>query len=90
MKEVSEACEESGLDVSESLKEEPVFQFDVSSLFEYYNMINVSAFARYIGMNDALMRQYKRGDTYISENQLRKIEEGIHALGKEFSSLRLV
>ena len=90
MEEVRQACSESALDVPESLREEPIFQFDVSSLFEYYSMINVSAFARYIGINDALMRQYKRGDKYISEIQLRKIEDGIHALGKELSSLRLV
>lgn len=67
----------------------PVFHFDVSSLFEYYKVINVSAFARVLGMNDTLLRQYKQGNTYISDKQLSKIENGIHALGKELCELRL-
>ncbi len=52
-------------------------------------MINVSAFARYIGINDALMRQYKKGGTYVSEAQLKKIEKGINQLGNEFASLSI-
>lgn len=90
MQETIEACKESGISVPQSLEEEPVFKFDVSSLFEYYNMINVSAFARYLGINEALLRQYKKGNTYISESQLKRIEEGIHTLGNEFSRLKLV
>ena len=90
MQETIEACKESGISVPQSLEEEPVFKFDVSSLFEYYNMINVSAFARYLGINEALLRQYKKGNTYISESQLKRIEDGIHALGNDFSRLKLV
>lgn len=90
MQEAVEACKESGIGVPLSLDGDPVFKFDVSSLFEYYNMLNVSAFARYLGINEALLRQYKKGDTYISESQLKRIEEGIHALGHEFSRLKLV
>lgn len=67
----------------------PEYKFDLSSLFEYYSMINVSAFARFLGINDALMRQYRKGDAYISDAQLKKIEDGIHRLGNEFSRLRL-
>ncbi len=64
--------------------------FDISSLFEYYSMINVSALGRYLGINPSLMRQYKKGDTYISEAQLEKIEQGIHRLGSELQALKLV
>lgn len=67
----------------------PVFHFDISSLFEYYKVINVSALAKFLGMNDTLLRQYKKGNTYISDKQLTKIENGIHALGKELCELRL-
>lgn len=76
--------------VPEVFTNEPEFKFDLSSLFEYYSMINVSAFARFLGINDTLMRQYKKGNTYISEAQLRKIQDGIHQLGHEFSRLQLV
>lgn len=45
----------------------PAFRFDLSSLFEYYSMLNVSAFARYLGINETLMRQYKKGMNYFSD-----------------------
>lgn len=72
------------------LTEDISFHFDLSSLFEYYNMFNVSALGRYLGINPGLMRQYKKGDTYISDTQLEKIEAGIHRLGTELAALSLV
>lgn len=90
IEEIIASCKEDAQPVPVELTEEPEFYFDVSSLFEYYSVINVSAFAKMIGINDSLLRQYKRGGTYISEAQLGKIEAGIHKLGQEFSSLRLV
>lgn len=88
MIEVAETYEEN--EVPKCLKATPVFKFDLASLFEYYSMLNVSAFARFVGINSTLMRQYKQGNTYISEKQLQKIEDGIHKLGYEFSNLKLV
>ena len=76
--------------VPECLCEEVEFHFDLSSLFEYYNMFNVSALGRYLGINPGLMRQYKKGDTYISDAQLEKIEAGIHRLGTELAALSIV
>lgn len=74
----------------EELSEEMNFHFDLSSLFEYYPILNVSAFARFVGINESLMRQYKKGDTYISDAQLEKIENGIHRIGEEFIRLKLI
>lgn len=71
------------------LLSEPEFVFDISSVFDFYPVINMSAFASRIGMNGSLLRQYKRGGVYISESQMVRIEEGIHQLGKELSSLSL-
>lgn len=90
MQSVVAAMREDGEEVDAIYSEEPEFAFSLSSLFEYYSMINVSAFARFLGINASLMRQYRKGDTYISEAQLSRIEDGIHRLGAEFSSLRLV
>ena len=87
--EVIEMFEDMGEQFPEYLKEEPEFKFDLASLFEYYSILNVSAFARFVGINDALMRQYKKGNTYISESQLSKIEQGINTIGRELASLRL-
>lgn len=88
--EAVSVCTETGSMVPDILSVVPEFRFDLSSLFEYYSMINVSAFARYVGINDALMRQYKRGETYVSDAQLKKIENAIHRLGNEFSNLSIV
>ena len=90
IEEIIESYKEDAQPVPVELTEQPEFYFDVSSLFEYYSVINVSAFAKMVGINDSLLRQYKRGGTYISDAQLGKIEAGIHQLGQEFSSLRLV
>lgn len=90
LEEIKEIMRENNQEIPSGLSEEPVFYFDISSLFEYFNMINVGAFARHIGINDSLMRQYKRGDTYISDTQLSKIESGIHQIGKELTKLKLV
>ena len=90
MKGVAEMENEMQGKCSDYLINEPDYKFDLSSLFEYYSILNVNAFARFLGINDTLMRQYKKGNTYISENQLHKIEDGIHRLGAEFSKLKLV
>ena len=90
MSEVAQSERERTGSVPPILTHAPKYKFDLSSLFDYYTMLNVSAFARFVGINSTLMRQYKQGNTYISERQLTKIEEGIHRLGTEFSNLRLV
>lgn len=90
MAEVTSSYEGRGEAIPEELKEKVEFSFDISSLFEYYSVFNVSALARYLGINSSLMRQYRRGDTSISDKQLEKIEEGIHRLGMELAALRLV
>lgn len=87
MQEIKESEEERKGAAAPILSAAPAFRF---SLFEYYSMLNVSAFARYLGINETLMRQYKKGNTYISDLQLQKIEDGLHRLGADFLGLRLV
>ncbi len=90
IEEVKESYKERGDFMPIELTSEVEFQFDISSLFEYYSMFNVSALGRYLGINPGLMRQYKKGDTPISDAQLEKIETGIHRLATELASLSLV
>lgn len=87
---VTQSYKDRGEFMPPELLEAIEFNFDISSLFEYYSMLNVSALGRYLGINDSLMRQYKKGDTPISDKQLEKIEAGIHRLGSELAALRLV
>ncbi len=90
IEEVRQSYEEIGDEMPSCLDEEVEFHFDLSSLFEYFSVLNVSALARYLGINDSLMRQYRKGDTPISDKQLERIEAGIHRLGSELAALRLV
>lgn len=66
------------------------FKYDIASIFNYYDFINVSKFAKRIGLNASLMRQYKSGKQYISENQIARIEDGLHQLANEIGGVKLV
>lgn len=88
--EVKESYVDLGDEMPACLTEDIEFRFDISSLFEYYPMFNVSALGRYLGINPGLMRQYRKGDTPISDKQLEKIEVGIHRLAAELAALSLV
>ncbi len=90
IEEVKESYKELGDTIPAELDTAVDFHFDISSLFEYYKIFNVSALGRYLGINPGLMRQYKKGDTPISESQLEKIESGIHKLANELASLSIV
>ncbi len=84
VKEVIQSCKEMGEPVPDDLENVTfVYKYDLPSFFNYYPVINVSAFARTIGMNPSLLLQYKLGRAYISEKQMKKIEDGIHRLGSQ-------
>ncbi len=89
--EVSLYFQESGKEAPDELQNiEFEFKYDLASLFDYYNFINVSKFAKVAGINASLMRQYKTGNQYISENQVLKIEAALHKLANEIAAIKLV
>ena len=88
--EVMQAYIEHGDDLPEELKDiKFTYKYDIASMFDYYDWINVSQFAKKAGINASLMRQYRMGNTYISENQTKKIKKALHKLGKELMSVEL-
>ena len=90
IEEMKEVYQKHGDEVPASLMEKPTFKFDLASFFEYYSFINVTAFAKMVGINGSLMRQYKKGNTYISDTQLEKIQTFVNNMGMDFQGLRLV
>ncbi len=91
VKEVSLYFEESGKDLPEELQNiEFEYKYDLASLFNYYSFINVTKFAKVAGINASLMRQYKSGNQYISENQVMKIEKALHKIANEIAAIKLV
>jgi len=60
-----------------------VYRYDIASIFDYFDWINVSSIARKSGINESLMRQYKSGLAFASEKQCEKIQKTLNELAKE-------
>lgn len=84
--EMKDFNKEKGLDTQDV---EFCFLMDVGSLFDYYP-INVSAFAKYIGMNASLLRQYASGAKTPKAKALSKIREGIIKFKNELNADNLI
>lgn len=65
------------------------FVIDIEQFFSYYKMINKTAFARYIGINPILFRQYTKSLVPISDQRVQKITRGLHQLAKELEEVIL-
>ena len=65
------------------------YKYDISAMFNVFDFLNASKFAEWIGISPSLMRHYKSGDTYISQKQAKKIESGLHEIGRQFLSFTL-
>ena len=88
--EMKEYLKEKGKNMPSELNEEHFeYKYDISSLFNEFNFINVSKFAEWLGISPSLMRHYKSGNTYISMNQVKKIEEGLHKIATQLLSVTL-
>lgn len=62
------------------------YEYDTASVLEELSpLLNMTAFARSIGINPSLIRQYKRGQ-HISPRQSRRIQDGILQLGNRLSA----
>ena len=89
-KEVLASYLENGEAIPEELQDLSFdYKYDISALFNAFDFINVSKFAQRIGVSPSLMRHYKGGDTYISDNQAKRIESGLHQLARELLSVTL-
>lgn len=90
--EVLEAHKEDGTEPMKQLNKgniEFIYKYDIESLFKYFGMLDATNFARKIGLNPSLLRQYKTGITLAGPKQKEKIEKGLHALGRELLNVRL-
>jgi predicted RNase H-like HicB family nuclease len=64
------------------------YKYDMQSFFDYFDWINVTKLAEKAGVNDSLLRQYKNGLAFASEKQCAKIQDCLHLLGNELSTVR--
>jgi predicted RNase H-like HicB family nuclease len=63
-----------------------IYKYDIASMFDYFDWINVTKLAMKAGINSSLMRQYKNGLAFASEKQCAKIQEALNNLGRELST----
>ena len=91
MQEVIELYQETEGKIPEELKGpfEFEYKYDVPSVFNHFDEINLTTFSRKIGINSSLLRQYKNGLAFASKKQAEKIKNGLHELGKQLSSAQL-
>ncbi len=59
------------------------YQFDLQSFFNYFDCLNVSAFAKMAGVNETLMRRYSSGSAKASKKQYAKIDKAVKRLSME-------
>jgi hypothetical protein len=64
--------------------------YDIFSLFKDFDFINISRFAKYIGLNAGLLRQYASGVKHPSERQLQKILRGFHSITSQMGKVELL
>lgn len=88
---LEEVKESYGRKVPKELKGEFefIYQYDIASIFEHFGSLDASSFAKKIGMNPSLLRQYKTGHAYASDKQKKRIEAGLHQLGRQLLNARL-
>jgi predicted RNase H-like HicB family nuclease len=88
---ITEYYEEESLPLPEAIRDEQItfeYRYDFSGFFKSYPFFNVSELATAIGVNASLMRKYKNGLAFASQEQKRKIETGIHSISKKLSAVQ--
>ena len=65
------------------------YKYDLSSLFDAFDVLKISNVARIAGVNPSLLRQYVIGNKQASAAQARKVEAVIHKLGKELAAVQI-
>lgn len=84
--EIYEVLREQGEEVPEL---DFYFVMDVGAFLNYYP-INITSFAKYIGMNPSLIRQYASGLKTPKEKNLEKIKDGIRKVAKDIATGLLI
>lgn len=88
LKEIKSTYPERGLSVPKELTDSTFeYRYDISSVLDELDCLNLTKFAKIAGVNSSLLRHYKRGDFAISSKQVSKIETALHNLGRKLMSV---
>lgn len=87
-----ETAKEHEMEIYQKLKKgfELELEIELSQVFQKVKVLNKSEFAKRVGINPALMRQYATQKTiYVSEKRAAEIQKGLHSLGEELLAIKL-
>jgi len=86
-----EGMKEDGEEIPFNLQEDfnIELKLDVAQVFNLYQSIHSTGFAKRIGMNQSLLSQYVNGIKKPSEKQARRILEGVVNFGRELSHIQV-
>lgn len=65
------------------------YRFDIGAFFDYYP-IDITAFAKYIGMNASVLRQYATAIRQPKQAQIEKIRKGIDKISRDLGANLMV
>lgn len=88
----AETAKEHEMEIYQKLKKgfELELEIELSQVFQKVKVLNKSEFAKRVGINPALMRQYATQKTiYVSEKRAAEIQKGLHSLGEELLAIKL-
>ena len=63
--------------------------YDLTSVFDQNDFLNVSAIAKRVGINSSLLRQYTSGVKIPSQQTAARIEKVIHGLAEQLRTVRI-
>ena len=89
---IKEAIQEQLTETGNAPKLEEIsieYRYDIPSFFNFFDFINVSKFAEYVGINESKMRQYKIGAAYAGEKTKEKILSAIQRMSTELAAASL-
>lgn len=89
---IKEAIQEQLTETGNAPKLEEIsieYRYDIPSFFNFFDFINVSKFAEYVGINESKMRAYKSGVAYPGERTTKKIIDAAHAIAAELGASSL-
>jgi hypothetical protein len=85
---IKEAIELSGSKISfNDIRIE--YKYDIPSLFNFLDYINVSKFAEYAGINESKMRAYKSGLVFPGEKTVKRIVAALESITQKLNSVSL-
>ena len=64
------------------------YAYDLSGFFKAFDIFDVTALSKRIGINSSLMRRYKTGMSKASASQKTKILDGIYSVADELHAVK--